>query len=294
MSTLLLTTGAWTGYRRSRDIYYRLVGKSPLPEVPDLAAEWRAVKGLQQARRQPPTKVQSDADGNNLWDTPLGQMWSPPGMTSYFMSLIAAEMMGGVYDFTGQGSDPIVVDAGANIGFFSRLALSRGAARVIAFEPSPATAVCLRRNLSPWIESGQVTVIQKGLWNEATTLRFSSENASNPGAHHISESGAIEIHTTTLDHCLDELKVSRVDYLKMDIEGAEQNALRAAEKTIRKNKPVCLIAVEHTSDMIKNALAVVDIMKTFNPGYRYVATERHPYSSPSLGSVLCPYTLKFY
>lgn len=283
----------WLLYRRLRVAYFSVTGRNPLPAAPTIAFDWKSIRGLFTSHTSKPVARERDEAGNTLWDTALGQMWTPPGMTIHFVSMISSEMLSGVYDMRSIEANSVIVDAGANVGFFSRLALSQGAARVIAFEPSPQTAACLRRNLAQWIESGQVIVVEKGLWHESAVLRFARQNAENPGAHHISDTGEIEIVTTTLDSCLAELGVERISYLKMDIEGAEQNALKGASKTLQRDQPVCSIAVEHTDDMIQNAMGVANAMKTIFPGYRYFATECHPYESPSLGTVLCPYALLF-
>lgn len=252
------------------------------------------MRGLIQSRSYHPEAERVESDGSTLWKTPLGPVWTPNGMDAYFVAMILREMLSGVYDVKRFAKDAVVVDAGANVGFFSLLALRHGVAKVVAFEPAPATAACLRQNLQPYINEGRAIIIEKGLWHEETVLRFSSSNKENPGANHISDSGDLEIPTITLDGALANLGISKIHYLKMDIEGAEQNALKGASNTLRRDRPFCAIAVEHTDDMMQNAAGVVKIMESMSPSYQYFATERHPYRSPSMGLVLCPYALQFH
>lgn len=284
----------WLSYRRLRYAAYSLIGANPLPKHQSLFEEWHSVLGLIRSRSYQPEAEKVTSDGSTLWKTPLGPVWTPSGMDTYFIAMILREMLSGVYDLARCPKDAVVVDAGANVGFFSLLALRHGVGKVIAFEPSPATAACLRQNLQPYINEGRAIIVEKGLWHEDTVLHFSSSNKENPGANHISDSGDLQIPTTTLDGALADLGVSRIHYLKMDIEGAEQNALKGGAETLRRDHPVCAIAVEHTDDLIHNAAEVVKIMESISPQYQYFATERHPYRSPSMGLVLCPYAFQFY
>lgn len=289
----LVYATTWLLYRRLRYMAFSLIGRNPLNNEQSLSAEWQSVLGLIRTRSFRPQVETVASDGSTLWKTPLGSVWTPPGMTDYFVSMISREMLSGVYNLESLPKDGVVVDAGANVGFFSLFALQAGAAKVVAFEPSPVTAACLRNNLKPYIDSGRAVVVEKGLWNEDTVLRFSSVNKENPGANRITDSGEIEIATTTLDRVLADLDIPRIHYLKMDIEGAEINALIGGSATLRRDHPVCAIAVEHTDDIIENAVGVVKAMKTITPRYHYFATERHPYQSPSMGLVLTPYALQF-
>jgi hypothetical protein len=56
---------------------------------------------------------------------------------------------------------------------------------------------------------------------------------------------SLEITTVSIDDFVHERNLPRVDFIKMDIEGAELSALKGAEKTIRAHKPRLAIAVYH-------------------------------------------------
>jgi FkbM family methyltransferase len=118
-----------------------------------------------------------------------------------------------------------VVDAGANIGVFTILAAKlvgeRG--RVIAIEPERKNLKNLRNNLKI---NGlkNVSVVPKGLWSRREKKKLYLNDA-NPGAHTLvgksSLGDAEEIEVDTLDNILEELGVTRVDFIKMDIEGGD-------------------------------------------------------------------------
>jgi FkbM family methyltransferase len=214
------------------------------------------------------------------------------------MQMLSVEVLSDVYQFAHQRfpNPPIVLDCGANIGMFTRTAVDRGAARIVSFEPSPRTADCLRHTFAAEIAAGKVTVMQKGVWNKAETLRFSAENQVNPGAHSITNSsaGTVTIETCTIDSVVSDLGLPRVDFIKMDIEGAEINALEGAASTIRRCRPLLGLGTEHTADIAGNNEAVIKKIRSIDPSYRVLCTEVHPTQSPSRGLTMTPFSLFFY
>jgi hypothetical protein len=76
----------------------------------------------------------------------------------------------------------------------------------------------------------------------------------------IQREGAVEtkqLPLTTIDKLVAELKLERVDYIKMDIEGAEQRALQGARETLAKYRPRLSLSAYHVpSDPEKLPLLV--------------------------------------
>jgi FkbM family methyltransferase len=144
----------------------------------------------------------------------------------------------------------IVFDCGAHVGVYSREALNAGAKLVVAIEPAPANLECLRRNFAPEIAGGRVIVYPKGVWDKEDVLTFqvdaenSARNQFVPGS---TGPTVQRIAVTTIDRVAEELRLDRVDLIKMDIEGAEQKALLGGQKTIRKHKPRLAVCVYHGS-----------------------------------------------
>ena len=58
----------------------------------------------------------------------------------------------------------------------------------------------------------------------------------------------IEVPVRPLDDILAGLGIDHVDYIKMDIEGAEREALKGAKNTLRRDKPVIMIDAYHRDD----------------------------------------------
>jgi FkbM family methyltransferase len=111
----------------------------------------------------------------------------------------------------------------------------------VAIEPAPENLECLRRNFPNEIRSGRVIVYPKGVWDkdDFLTLKIDPRN-SGADSFVIARAGAVDVARvplTTIDKLVDELKLNRVDYIKMDIEGAEAKALAGAHDTLAKYKP---------------------------------------------------------
>ena len=86
-----------------------------------------------------------------------------------------------------------------------------------------------------------VALLNKGIYNTNTTLSFKSGEA---GISQIKENGNSFIHTTTLDYFFDKIK-NKPSFIKMDIEGAEKQAIEGAKETIKNHLPKLAIAVYH-------------------------------------------------
>jgi len=141
----------------------------------------------------------------------------------------------------------VVVDLGANLGVFATRAAKRvgPSGRVIAVEPHPDNFRRLqgnaRRNGLSWLECVKEAVGDR----EGETALFIHERGIN---HSIVRSSgeSVTVSLRTVDDLVRELGLARVDFLKIDIEGAVPAALRGASETLRRFQP--LIALERDSD----------------------------------------------
>jgi FkbM family methyltransferase len=191
--------------------------------------------------------------GLELWRTPKGEYWIPKG-NRYVLPFNLAEMEMHIY---GEGdhfihAGDIVLDCGASDGDFSRQALAAGAAKVVAIEITPSSAECIRRNLATEIAAGRAVVYPKGVWDKDDVLMLNVDD-TNFAANSVvmrSESAhpSVQVALTTIDKIASELNLPRVDFIKMDIEGAEVRALAGGHETIARWKPRLAIATEHKPD----------------------------------------------
>ena len=175
-----------------------------------------------------------------------------------------------VYNGTMAEVEPgdVVLDSGANVGVYTRAALKQGASLVVAIDPGPQAIECLRRNLAREITVGRVIIYGKGVWNEEAKLELSQDPDLASTANSVAidrGGGGPVVELTTIDKLVAELDLERVDFIKMDIEGAEPQALIGAGKTVTKFNPKMAIALEHRPSDPDSIPALVDDLY---PGYR--------------------------
>jgi FkbM family methyltransferase len=214
--------------------------------------------------------VDRDLKGFHLWETPKGRFWIPEG-SDYVLPFNLAEQERKIYGVGDYGphSGDIVLDCGSNVGVTIREELEAGAKKIIGIEPAPENLECLRRNFPAEIASGRVIIVPKGVWDreDALTLRIDPKNSA-ADTFVLQREGTVDVEKvplTTIDHLADQLKLPRVDYIKMDIEGAEPRALEGAQDTLKKWKPRISIATYHAPDHPK---IIPEIIKKARPDYR--------------------------
>ena len=129
--------------------------------------------------------------------------------------------------------------------------------RVIAFEPDSENLLKCKSNF----ERNHIDyrLINKGAWKERTTLFFNKRDSEDS---HISEVGETVIEVTSLDA---ELLNEEISFIKMDIEGAEKQALMGSEQIIRQKHPKLAISVYHRFDDI---FVIPEMILNFNPDYK--------------------------
>lgn len=159
----------------------------------------------------------------------------------------------------------IIVDCGAYNGdgakrFYENIP----GCRVIALEPDEANFEILRK-----LELKDLIAIKCGAWSEDAILRFSDKGGGTSSGT-IDDSGDTEIEARALDN-LPECQPAT--YIKMDIEGAELEALKGAEKIIKANRPKLAICLYHRrQDFFEIPLYI----KQLNPDYKLFVHHHHP------------------
>lgn len=137
-----------------------------------------------------------------------------------------------------------MIDAGAFPGALAIIAAKKGA-EVIALEPDPENAEQLRKNLKLNDVEDKVKVVEVGLWKERDQKSFERDKALGM-ASRIKEEAEITIQLDTLDSVIQ--KHGRPDLVKMDIEGAETEALEGASETMKEVEPDFEIATYHLNE----------------------------------------------
>jgi FkbM family methyltransferase len=161
-----------------------------------------------------------------------------------------------------------VVDAGANLGIFSFLASMKAGigGHIYAVEPIDFFINCIKKSLMVnSFENITLLNVSLGRENKETIIHLSSENPGQSGTFIKSEQG-VKVRQVTLDSLVFmEKKVPRVNFLKMDIEGSERDALLGAREVILNFKPKLSICTYHLKD---DPIVLRDIIKSVNPKYK--------------------------
>ncbi|MBI3683839.1 MAG: FkbM family methyltransferase [Acidobacteria bacterium] len=197
--------------------------------------------------------LEEDDRGFKLYQTPDGRYWIPTG-SEYVLPFNLAEQARNIYGRNGRGVRPgdIVLDCGANVGVFTRASLKAGAKLVVAIEPAPENIECLRRNFTDEIASGKVVVYPKGVWDKEDILELHIDPHNSAADSFVIDKegwGKVEkVPLTTIDKLVEELKIERVDFIKMDIEGAETRALEGGRSILAKFRPRLALSAYHQQD----------------------------------------------
>lgn len=208
-------------------------------------------------------KISGYENGLLQWQSPIGTFWLPSEEGVNSLLDMARVIQQDVYTYRGRSVRPgdVVLDCGAHVGSFTRKALDKGASLVIAIEPSAKKVECLRKNFAAEIEAGKVRALQIGVWSKDDKLWLagmsSVGNTVLPGQNKPGEGPGEWVRVTTLDKVAEEQALSKVDFVKMDIEGAESEALRGARGIIARFRPFLAIGTEHYSENARDVIAVV-------------------------------------
>ncbi|HEV7351506.1 MAG TPA: FkbM family methyltransferase [Brevundimonas sp.] len=170
-----------------------------------------------------------------------------------------------------------VADAGANHGYYTLLFadLVGPDGRVAAIEPNPATASLLRRSLSVNGFDGRTEVHERALTDaDGETLAFHMPTGEPKNARLVSATlqGHPEVQTVTsarLDTLLSHWP--RLDFLKIDVEGAEEAMLSGAWGLIERHRPQMVL--EYNASRASDGGALLDRLESVYGKIRWIDHE---------------------
>lgn len=128
----------------------------------------------------------------------------------------------GIYKHFTSARDMTMLDIGANIGEVTRFFQSR-CKKIYAVEPSALEFECLCKNaeFNGWDNVELFNMAISGTDGEASFQTFNQNRTMN----RLSPNGSVKVPTRRLDTFLSLNQIGHVDFLKMDVEGAEQDIL---------------------------------------------------------------------
>ena len=176
---------------------------------------WRELERARAARRKPERAVLRDG---TVFE-------APPGVNP--LRVLTPVFHKRVYTPRGfeVGADDAVVDVGANIGAFAVYAAQRTRGRVLAIEPHPENAEHLRQNLRA-NHCERAAVAECAVSDAPGTLplfigRSGTTHQLTPLGKDAGAGESVDVRVATLPQLLAEHGFDRVDFLKLDCEGAE-------------------------------------------------------------------------
>lgn len=146
---------------------------------------------------------------------------------------------------SGLTADSIALDIGANIGNHA-IYLAQFINAVHSFEPNPTIIPRLEANVSMNRLKGKVVVHPVGLGKTSETLTFRDNNDGNLGGSGFLKPGETpgetdRVHSLNVeagDDYIEKIGLSRVDFIKMDVEGWEPDVFEGLTNTIARYRPV--------------------------------------------------------
>ena len=166
----------------------------------------------------------------------------------------------------------VIIDAGAFVGDTALHFLDsmNGKGKIYSFEPQKINYNSLKGNVERNNLSDVISVVNKGLWSENTELYINSKEA----ASFLNEvNGDDRIEVETIDSFVETNHIAKIDLIKMDIEGAEMNALIGAQETIKKFRPKLALSIYHLPDDLTR---IPLFIKSLVPEYKiYMAHKSH-------------------
>ena len=144
------------------------------------------------------------------------------------------------------------LDVGAHVGFWLK-DLQKTFKMVYAFEPISDVRECLKKN----VEKDNYLLFDFGLGdkNEEVMVNYIPEETGNT---YVSDHGNREIQIRRLD----EIKLPKIDYIKIDAEGYEIKVLQGAEGLITRDEPYIHVEVKQKI-LERHGLSAVDIDRYF-------------------------------
>jgi len=138
----------------------------------------------------------------------------------------------------------ICIDIGANVGDYSLELLKKTRAKVLAFEPVPATFERLRENLAPY--QNRIVIENKGVGsaNGILLIHYNPEASAHASfsneikaIDYISNDFKSDVEVVTLDSYCASHGMTDIDFIKIDTEGFESEVFQGAAETLKNIQP---------------------------------------------------------
>lgn len=258
-------------------IVYRLLGKNRVRLPLNNQNYWKQRKDMMnmQVKNAVPIKV----DFMNMnWELSLFDLSKSSFDIKIYATAIAVQTQFYLkhYEYNKDGveikaeKNDFVIDAGSCWGdttlYFAHEVGSNG--MVYSFESNPDNLEILKKNIL--LNSNlkkRIKVVQKPLWEHSNkALCLTDEGPASRVCEYDKSDVRNTVSTIAIDDFVQSNAIKKIDLIKMDIEGAELNALKGAENTINKFKPKLVISVYHKPS---DFFVIPQFINSLNLGYKF-------------------------
>jgi FkbM family methyltransferase len=156
-------------------------------------------------------------------------------------------------DWVAPDEGEFFLDAGGYVGWYSILACRAvgNSGRVVALEPDALNRSQLERNLA-LNKHQNVVILPLAVWSRSGRIGW--RHGKEPVWHQAMDDSETTQESISIDDLVDKLRLTRLDWIKLDIEGGEVEALRGAGRTLRDYHPKLFIEIHETSAAIAGLL----------------------------------------
>lgn len=150
--------------------------------------------------------------------------------------------------------------------------------RVISFEPGRKNLESIKENLSK-VNLHSIHIVPLGLWNAEGNINFMEDGSASI----VSNGGKNSIPVTTIDSYVEKNAI-RVDLIKLDVEGSEDEVLEGAKHTIALYQPKLQISVYHKAE---DLYALLLKIHAFNPFYKFYLGQHTRFITETVLYAIC-------
>lgn len=184
----------------------------------------------------------------------------------------------------------VVIEGGANLGLITQKILNNipETGKVYSFEPfheqikSTFAKHPIHRKLGQEKATGRYIVESLALWSQNKELSFTGEGSDFASYRATTKGDGIkQVPAVSIDKYCSINNISSVDFIKLDVEGAEPAVLAGASEQIKKHKPAMAISIYHGASQFWD---IPEYLISNYPDYRFEIG--HHSNSPWLETVL--------
>jgi len=165
------------------------------------------------------------------------------------------------------------IDGGAYIGDTAVVFEKYNPANIYCFEPNKTNENLLHETARLNNLENKIIIVPKGLSDCEKTIYFRAKDKNiDSGGNLCEDKTDLCVETTTIDKCVSANNLE-IGLIKLDVEGAEYEAILGAKETILKHKPVLLISVYHS---LKDFLEIKPLIEEWTTDYKFIIRPTFP------------------